>query len=168
MTPTQSDDLKIAIRGVVSAEDVTLARSLHRRGGLMWKAIAVLLAMLAAFVFVDTIKHSRGNEVIMALRFVTIALGALAVAFLYPRVWCPYETPGDELVRTVSRKGIDVQDGIERRFIPWEHVTRGRKSDGIGILYTTLGRTAYIFPRRMFLTEEDWSRFCEFLDKFTL
>ena len=145
--------------------DVALARSLHRGGGFMWKALAILVALLATLVFVDTISHSEeGNEVSMALQLVLIAVGVLAFAFLFPRTWRPREIPGYKVERTVTREGIYVHDWNEPRFILWKHVAHGRRSDGIGIIYTGGTSTAYIFPRRMFSCQEDWCCFCEILD----
>ncbi len=68
--------------------------------------------------------------------------------------------------RVVTEEGIDVQDVLHPRLIPWDHVTRSRISDEMAIIHVR--SDAYIFPRRLFSSDEDWRRFCGLVNTKTL
>lgn len=157
--------MTIAIYGQVTPEDIALARSLHRKGGLMWKTIAILVALIAGYAYWGTIMHGgNAEEGKTAWGLVSVALGVLGFAFLSPWIWRPAEAPGSEVARTATDNGIDFQDGVEPRFISWEQIARTRTSDRIAIVYTRSRRSpGCIFPRRLFGSQEDWCQFVELL-----
>ncbi len=169
MIPAESAAPSIVVRGKVAADDLIVARALHRGGFFMWKATAVLIALLATMTLGDAIRPGGDpGEFRMAWKFAAFAYGLLLFAFLYPRLWHPRESPGLEIEHMVTEDGVQVKDGTEPRFIPWEEIVRSRTSDAMGILYTRDAAGAYVFPQRMFLSREDWTSFCRILRAKTL
>ena len=98
-----------------------------------------------------------------------LLLSVPIIAFLVSsRQWSPYEIAGESIKRTVDGSGLWLATRGGPRLIDWEQLYRSRRSDKLVILFARGTPPSFIFPRRLFASDDQWRTFCDLVEKRTL
>lgn len=146
----------ITLQGTITEEDLQTALQLHGRMNWGLTAGPALLLVLFITAALDS--------------FLLAALIAASAVIVYACIqrWSPSEVAGQEVHRLVNADGVKLITSHGSRLLDWEAVFRSRRGESMVILYARAQPSAYIFPERLFATDQNWRAFCDLVEQRTL
>ena len=169
MNSKDNHQATVCMEGRIIPADIAAAKQLHSKLDIGIAASAVVFFLLVAWIIADSVQAGDPEVHDFGWLLAKIALAVVALAILAnKRPWSPYELPDQELQRTIDREGIEFATAHGSVRFDWEDVIRSKRSDEMVILYIRTNPAEFIFPRRLFSSDEDWERFRSWIEARTL